>query len=182
MKKGLCSTSKTWRGRVVCRMAALLCLTLLLPLLGGCNNSDDVEMIFNGKSWKLARLTNDGSADAFYDGLWSTDAQRQTSIEALSQSGYFTVQTTCTDEDGILTGTLSAHAITGSISNAVLTVDASSRKITVDGAINSSESDPLGIAFLEGLLGAYKYEGDTHNLTLYYKNGSQTRVIGLVAR
>ncbi|MCD8293071.1 MAG: DUF4847 domain-containing protein [Prevotellaceae bacterium] len=170
------------RGRRGCTVGALLCLALLLPLLGGCNNSDDVELIFNGKSWKLARLTDDGSADAFYDGLWSTDAQRQSSIEALSQSGYFTVQTTCTNEDGTLTGTLSAHAITGSISNAVLTVDASTRKLSIDGTISGSESDPLGIAFLEGLQGVYKYEGDTHNLTLYYKNGSKTRVIGLVAR
>ncbi len=156
-------------------------LFLLLPVMSGCNNEDDITAIFNGKSWKLARLTDEGSGDAFYSDLWSSDAEREKSLEALSQSG-FTVQTTCVEDDGVMTGTLSAQGILAYISNASLTIDGKSRSFLVNGTISGSESDPLAIAFLNGLLNVYKYEGDSHNLTLYFKEGNKTRIIGLVVR
>lgn len=42
----------------------------------------------------------------------------------------------------------------------------------------SAESDALAKAFISGLQNVYKYEGDANSLTLYFKDGPTTRVMG----
>ena len=42
----------------------------------------------------------------------------------------------------------------------------------------SAESDALAKAFISGLQNVYKYEGDANSLTLYFKDGPTTRIMG----
>ena len=42
----------------------------------------------------------------------------------------------------------------------------------------AAESDALAKAFISGLQNVYKYEGDANSLTLYFKDGPTTRVMG----
>ena len=75
----------------------LLLIFALLFSLSGCNNEDDVMTIFNGKTWKLSRLTTEGSNARFYSGLWNNTKEEEASITALNQSGNFTLRTSCAD-------------------------------------------------------------------------------------
>ena len=54
-----------------------------------------------------------------------------------------------------------------------------SEAVFSDVKINGPESDPVGKAFISGLQNEYKYEGDANSLTLYFKDGPTTRVMGL---
>lgn len=38
-------------------IALLFCLTLVIPFLSGCNDTDDVQKIFTGKTWKMTYIT-----------------------------------------------------------------------------------------------------------------------------
>lgn len=37
-------------------IALLFCLTLVIPFLSGCNDTDDVQKIFTGKTWKMTYI------------------------------------------------------------------------------------------------------------------------------
>ncbi len=62
-------------------------------------------------------------------------------------------------------GTWKADGASGSLSISV--------KVT-----GAAESDALAKAFISGLQNVYKYEGDANSLTLYFKDGPTTRVMG----
>ncbi|WP_195352563.1 DUF4847 family protein [Bacteroides cellulosilyticus] len=160
----------------------LLLIFALLFSLSGCNNEDDVMTIFNGKTWKLSRLTTEGSNARFYSGLWNNTKEEEASITALNQSGNFTLRTSCAEVNGEVTGTADIHGIKASISNATLKIDGKSRTISINGKISTTESDPLAKAFINGILNAYKYEGDTNTLTIYFNDGNTTKIMGFTAQ
>lgn len=160
----------------------LLLIFTLLPLLNGCNEEDDVMTIFNGKTWKLSRLTIDGSSARFYSGLWNNAKEEEASIIALKQSENFTLKFNCAEVNGEVTGTVDAHGIRANISNATLKIDGKSREMSISGRISNSESDPLAKAFINGVLNIYKYEGDTNTLTLYFKDDNTIKVMGFTSR
>ena len=54
--------------------------------------------------------------------------------------------------------------------------------ISISGKAYGSESDKLAKVFISGLFNVFKYEGDVHNLTLYFKDGNTTKVMGFTAR
>ena len=75
---------------------------------------------------------------------------------------------TTVNEQGInssVNGTWKADGASGSLSISV--------KVT-----GAAESDALAKAFISGLQNVYKYEGDANSLTLYFKDGPTTRVMG----
>ncbi|ADV43452.1 hypothetical protein Bache_1447 [Bacteroides helcogenes P 36-108] len=167
---------------MVKNIGCLFLILSLLPCLGGCNNEDDVMEILNGKTWKLSRLTSEDSKAQFYSGLWQNETEQKNSIEALYTEGYFIVNFNCAEVNGEVTGTVEARGIRASINNATLTVNGKSRILNISGKISGSESDPLARVFLNGLLNVTKYEGDSKSLTLYFKDGNTTKVMGFSAQ
>lgn len=88
----------------------------------------------------------------------------------------------CADVNGEVTGTVSAHAVKANISDAILKIDGKEHTISISGKAYGSESDKLAKVFISGLFNVFKYEGDVHNLTLYFKDGNTTKVMGFTAR
>lgn len=160
---------------------ALMMLTMLLGF-SACNNEDDVMEIFNDKTWKLSRITTEKGKEQFYQGLWSNEAEEKASRELLKITENFTLNFNCADVNGEVTGTVSAHAVKANISDAILKIDGKEHTISISGKAYGSESDKLAKVFISGLFNVFKYEGDMHNLTLYFKDGNTTKVIGFTAR
>ena len=147
--------------KTIRNISCLLLVFSLLPLLSGCNNEDDIIEILTGKTWKLSRLANKDSNRQFYSGLWKDEEAERKSRDFLKIEGNFTLNFEGSDVNGELMGTtVTGHGIHSNVK------------------INGSESDPLGKAFIAGLQNVYKYEGDANSLTLYFKDGETTRVMG----
>ena len=158
----------------------MLLMFSLLPLLSGCDNEDDVIGIFTGKTWKLSRLTNKGSNAQFYPNLWNNNEEEmKKSLDKLyNQKNNFTLNFEGSDVNGELMGTtVTGHGI-HSNADGTWKADGKSQSLSLNVKINGSESDPLGKAFISGLQNVYKYEGDANSLTLYFKDGPTTRVMG----
>ncbi len=157
----------------------MLLMFSLLPLLSGCDNEDDVVGIFTGKTWKLSRLTNKDSNRQFYSGLWQDEKAEEKSREALKAEGNFTLNFEGTELDGELMGTtVNGQGINSSV-NGTWSADGKSQSLSLNLKISgSAESDALAKAFISGLQNVYKYEGDANSLTLYFKDGPTTRVMG----
>ena len=160
------------------------CLLMLAVLLtfSTCNDEDDVAEIFNGKTWKLARLTTENGKEQFYNGLWSSDKEKENSLEALKQQGNFTLSFDIVEVNGEITGTAKAHGIRANIEDASVKVDGKTRSLTLNGKVTGAETDKLAKAFMAGLLKVFKYEGDSKSLTLYFKDENTTKVMGFTAQ
>lgn len=156
----------------------LLLLFSLLPILSGCNNEDDVIEIFTGKTWKLSRLTNKDSSAQFYPGLWQDEKAAENSKEALKAGDNFTLIFEGSKLNGELMGArISGQGIRSGFDGS-WSADGKSQSLTLNPEIKGSESDALAKAFINGLKAVYKYEGDANSLTLYFKDGNVTRVMG----
>ncbi len=161
------------------------CSLMLLAILLGfsaCNNEDDVMEIFNNKTWKLSRIATEKGKEQFYQGLWNNEAEEKASRELLKTDGNFTLNFNCAEVNGEVTGTVSAHAVKSSIDDATLKIDGKEHTINIGGKVIGTESDKLAKVFINGVLNVFKYEGDIHNLTLYFKDGNTTKVMGFTAR
>lgn len=156
----------------------MLLMFSLLPLLSGCDNEDDVIGIFTGKPWKLSRLANKDSNRQFYSGLWKDEEAERKSRDFLKIEGNFTLNFEGSDVNGELMGTtVTGHGI-HSNADGTWKADGKSQSLSLNVKINGSESDALAKAFISGLQNVYKYEGDANSLTLYFKDGPTTRVMG----
>lgn len=156
----------------------MLLMFSLLPLLSGCDNEDDVIGIFTGKPWKLSRLANKDSNRQFYSGLWKDKEAERKSRDFLKIEGNFTLNFEGSDVNGELMGTtVTGHGI-HSNADGTWKADGKSQSLSLNVKINGSGSDPLDKAFISGLQNVYKYEGDANSLTLYFKDGPTTRVMG----
>lgn len=168
--------------RLIRNISCMLLVFSLLPLLSGCDNEDDVIGIFTGKTWKLSRLTNKGSNAQFYPNLWNNNVEEmKKSLDKLyNQKGTFTLNFEGTELDGELMGTtVNGQGIKSSVSG-TWKADGKSQSLSLYLKVNnnSAESDALAKAFISGLQNVYKYEGDANSLTLYFKDGQITRVMG----
>lgn len=160
-----------------------ICLLTVAALctLSACNNEDDVMEIFNDKTWKLARLTTEGGKGQFYTGLWTNVTDEENSRNALLQEGNFILTFNLAGmNEG--EGTVEAHGIRANINNASVIVNGEDHTMSISGRISGTETDPLAKVFLNGLLNVFKYEGDTRSMTLYFKDGNTTKVMGFTAQ
>ena len=149
-----------------------------------CNNEDDVMEIFNNKTWKLARIATEKGKEQFYQGLWNNESKEEIDRElnALAAKGNYTLNFNCADVNGEISGTVNAHAVKSNISDATLRIDGKEHSIKISGKVIGTESYKLAKVFNNGVLNVFKYEGDIHNLTLYFKDGNTTKVMGFTAR
>lgn len=159
----------------------MLLVFSLLPILSGCDNEDDVIGIFTGKTWKLSRLTNKDSNAQFYPGLWNNDnkAMEESLKKLYNQPNAFILNFEGTDLNGEVMGaTVNGQGINSSV-NGSWKADGASGSLSISVKVTgSAESDALAKAFISGLQNVYKYEGDANSLTLYFKEGQTTRVMG----
>lgn len=155
----------------------LLWLLAMLPVLGGCNDEDDVEAIFIGKVWKMSRLVRDGSSRQF--DLELTTAER----EAVQQESTFTIELTSQGTgDSQISGSLTAKGIL-STSEGTWSADGKNNRFGVSiSRTDRAESSALGKKFLDGLRKADRYSGDVNTLNLYFTDNNETWVIGFAAR
>ena len=90
----------------------------------------------------------------------------------------FTLNFEGSDVNGELMGTtVNGQGIHSNVTG-TWKADGKSGSLSLNVKINGSESDPLAKAFISGLQNVYKYEGDANSLTLYFKDGPTTRVMG----
>lgn len=145
-------------------------MTLLLPCISSCNNDDDVLDIFVGrnKTWKLTFISR-ANQNTWYDFWGSNEQARESSLKAMENDQYFILNFEG-GAGGVETGGgLSGRAIKAQLNGTWNVREGRKLTITLQGSPN--ETDPLAKAFVNGLKGITRYEGDTDNLFLYYKEG-----------
>ena len=86
-------------------IALLFCLTLVIPFLSGCNDTDDVQKIFTGKTWKMTYITkkNEHSWYKFTD----VSEAIYKSYDPINGTKAFKIAFTGSTEDNIIRGEFS---------------------------------------------------------------------------
>lgn len=164
--------------RTIRTIGCSLLVFAMLFTFGACNDEDNVMEIFNGKTWKLTRLTTEGSKRQFYESLWVSEKEEEASREALRNKDYFTLNFNLAQVNQETTGTAEARGIGANINDASVTVNGKTHALGISGKMNGSETDKLAKVFINGLLTVFKYEGDSKSLTIYFKDGNATKIMG----
>lgn len=142
-------------------------LLLLLPLFSGCNDSDDLQGIFTGKTWKLTYINLKDK------GGWMNGFSEK-SIKILSENQEsYTITFTGTEEDNrISNGAVKGKIITADLTG---TWSANGKNNEFHASVtNVNENNDLAKEFIKGLNNASSYIGDDNGLFLYYNPaGSQ---------
>ena len=142
-------------------------LLLLLPLFSGCNDSDDLQGIFTGKTWKLTYINLKDK------GRWMNGFSEK-SIKILNENQEsYTITFTGTEEDNrISNGAVKGRIITADLTG---TWSANGKNNEFHASVtNVNENDDLAKEFIKGLNNASSYIGDDNGLFLYYNPaGSQ---------
>lgn len=154
-------------------------LLALLCLLTACNNTDDVQKIFTGKTWKLSVIKYAGSdkecKDYWVDGQGKFNQSAfEISNKWLMEAGNFTLTFTGATIDDEISGKASVKAIAVNINDASWRANAKSNEFAI-GIKNTADKDVLATAFLKGLAKATSYSGNEHNLYLYFTEGQQSK-------
>ena len=142
-------------------------LLLLLPLFSGCNDSDDLQGIFTGKTWKLTYINLKDKG-----GWMNRFSEKSIKILNENQESY-TITFTGTEEDNrISNGAVKGRIITADLTG---TWSANGKNNEFHASVtNVNENDDLAKEFIKGLNNASSYIGDDNGLFLYYNPaGSQ---------
>ena len=156
-------------------------LFLVLPLLSGCNDSDDVAAIFTGKTWKLNMISKDGEGK-MYDFWGGNEEKKELSMNNLTKKATsFTVNFKGTVDGDLIQGQVSGTTVTQPMNGQW---SANGKNHEFRAALSGKdEEDPLARSFLEGLNSATSYDGDSQNLYLIYeKQGVKYRMFFRVAK
>lgn len=146
-----------------------LWLLLLLPLFSGCNDSDDLQSIFTGKTWRLSYINYKDQG-----GMMEGFDKKSMEIFEKNKEAY-TITFTGTEEDNRISGSISGRVITSDIKG---TWSANGKSNEFHANIGDAIGpDDLSKKFVEGLKNASSYTGDEKGLFLYYKSGQQTYVL-----
>ena len=158
-------------------IALLFCLTLVIPFLSGCNDTDDVQKIFTGKTWKMTYITkkNEHSWYKFTD----VSEAIYKSYDPINGTKAFKISFTGSTEDNIIRGEFSGS---GSVTfTGTWQADGKSNEFRRTGINNQlsygDSKDTLAKHIVEGLENATSYEGDERNLYLYFEYEKETLCI-----
>jgi hypothetical protein len=162
------------------KLKHILLISLLLPMLGACSQTDDIIKIFTGKTWKLTNV-NDSKGDCTRE-YFSNTAQWEESMKLLSDKGNFVITFTGAEVNGEVIGAYSGRAARTAISGK-WTANGKTNAFSVSGQADpDSREDVLGRVFIRALINAYKYEGDTAgNLTIHFKENGADKYLLLNA-
>lgn len=153
---------------------AFLLMLILLPLLGGCDEEDDVMEIFTGKTWKLTYIALEGQHQMF--NFWNNDTNAaKRSMQLLEQESSFTVEFNGSELTEYVGGDFEALAVNCSLRGNWAANGASRELRLIDIRTSGNDTDVLARAFRTGLTNAIRYSGDSQNLYIYYEDGQTTK-------
>lgn len=150
----------------------IIALLSILPLIGACDQSDDVIAIFAQGQWKLTYIYEDNSKgkDICVD-YWANDKEALNAYEeAHKKTNSYVVTFTGVEIDGEIGGTYSGRASENNISGN-WTADGKSNAFSVSNQNEPTSEDILGRVMIRALKNAYKYDGDTGgNLRIFFRD------------
>jgi len=157
-------------------------LLLMLPVLSACNQEDDVIEIFTGKRWKLNFIIDSkdkNCIDSYFTGV--SAEVKQASMDKMENLGNFIIDFTGVEVDGKVIGTYTGKATNSNISGDWQADGKSNAFSTSNQGGPSNNEDLLGKVFINALINARSYEGDTAgNLTIYFEDKDRKEQRALV--
>lgn len=152
------------------KLKHLLPLLFVLPLLGGCSNSDDVMDIFTQSTWKLTNIFE--STGKPHGGYWQNEDSHKASMALLKQPANFTITFTGAPMEEAVEGTYNGRAAKSAIAGK-WKANGKNNDFAISGQADpGTGEDVFGKAFINGLKNAYAYKGDTNgNLIIYFTEG-----------
>ena len=154
-------------------------LVTALHVLCGCNNEDDVVEIFTGKTWKLSKISAEGTNIQF--NYWPNDNANgdafKQSMDLLRGSGNFTITFSGGEINGITGGTFNGRGVNATFSGK-WQADGATHEMSMETNVSGMESNVLSKAFISGLQNVIRYEGDANNLFIYFKDGKNVKYMG----
>lgn len=145
----------------------LLLFVLLLPLLSGCNDTDDVQKIFTGKTWKLNYITTKDE-HKMYDFWGNNEAGRKESMKSLAKEGTYRIKFEGATKDDVISGNISGTVVVSAL-NGTWRANAQNQDFRANAKVGK-ETDILAKKFYEILNQANSYSGDENNLYLHFEN------------
>lgn len=153
------------------KILSIVMIAVLLPLLSGCSQEDDVTSIFTGKVWKLSFITLGDSSTPYSFGMSKEQMDQEYAAEQTPE--YLTVTFSLSPnspDSGNFTATGTLSYIRGKWS-----ADGSTNQFTTSDVPNiPMDNNRIAREMFKGLKNAYRYSGDTRNLYIYYKEGQNT--------
>ncbi len=150
-------------------------IALLFPLIGGCNNEDDIIQILVGKTWKLSYIADESEPTKMYDFWGGNETAREKSIATLGNTSTYTLVFEGSDLNGVVGGSISGYVTTTNISGKWNANKENSQLTTSDIKANSDGDKYIGTAFITGITNAESYKGsDENNLYIHYKVGQRS--------
>ena len=147
-------------------------IVLLLPLLlSSCNDSDDVQKIFTGRTWKLTYIS-EKDKHGWYKFPGVSEEVYQ-SYDPITGKRYFEIDFEGSTDDNVITGTFTGR---GSVTmNGTFKANGRTNDYLANISKSSSgNGDTLGPFIIDGMKKAVSYTGDTRNLYLYFEYNSTT--------
>lgn len=151
-------------------------MVLLLPfLLGSCNDSDDVQKIFTGKTWRMTYIVKKNEYSWYkFPGV---DEKILDSYNPLTGTRYFKVEFTGSTENDIISGDfVGSGAVVMNGTWQANGVDNTFSTRVKSSSVKDSK-DTLGKFIIEAMTKATLYTGDEHNLYLYFEYNAETLCI-----
>jgi hypothetical protein len=142
----------------------ILMLIMALPLLTACNDTDDVQSIFTGRSWKLTYITQKNK-HAWYKFSDVTDEMYK-QYDPVSGSKSFVISFSGTAKDETITGNVTGEG--AATLSGTWSANGKTRAVSTN-ITRSTASDALAKKIVEGVKNATSYEGDNSNLYLYFE-------------
>ena len=128
----------------------------------------------------MSRITIEGKENEQFGAIvWDSEAAYNQSIELLKAESNFTVVFEGIEVNGELSGNnVTVNGVKVKNATGTWTADGKNGNISLNLKISASETDPLAKEFIKGMQNVFKYEGDENQITLYYKEGQTTCLIG----
>ncbi|KAA6350574.1 hypothetical protein EZS27_002057 [termite gut metagenome] len=145
----------------------------ILFAFASCNQTDDLNGIFTGKTWKLTEIRY-GNGDFCRD-YWTTSGgfnneAFDASYKLIEVRDCFTVMFSGMEIDGKVNGQYTGRATNITLSGNWY-ADGKSKTFQTSKQNTENDSDVLGRAFANAIRNAESYSGDYNNLTIYFKEG-----------
>ncbi|KAA6333634.1 hypothetical protein EZS27_017974 [termite gut metagenome] len=145
----------------------------ILFAFASCNQTDDLNGIFTGKTWKLTEIRYDNGElcrDYWTAPSGFNQEAFDTSYKLKEVKDCFTVTFSGMGTDGKANGQYTGRATSITLSGNWY-ADAKSKTFQTSKQSTENDNDVLGRAFANAIKNAESYSGDYNNLTIYFKEG-----------
>lgn len=139
------------------RTRILLFLLVLLPVLGGCNDSEDVKQLIVDKNWRLGNFyykNQNPILDRYPNANEIFEANPNGFIIIFNENNTFSGKAINSSFSGNWTG----NGKTNDFSMVITST-------------TGSDNTQIALDFIKAIKGAYSYKADENMLTIYYRYG-----------